>query len=78
MLKEVEDYFDHKLILEDNEDGRRVGEKLTAFDILYFPRRTTAEEMSRFIFEMIKAKGLSVYQVELFETPTNSCIYRED
>lgn len=81
-LKEIEDYFDHKLILEDNEDGRRVGESLAsvpnAFKIVYLPYRTTAEEMSRHIFNMLKEKGLKVTEVELFETPTNSCIYRED
>ncbi|OON92252.1 MAG: 6-carboxytetrahydropterin synthase QueD [Epulopiscium sp. Nele67-Bin001] len=77
ILKEVENYFDHKLIIEDNEDGRKVGEVLSGFDILYFPHRTTAEEMSRFIYHMIKQKGINVYEVELYETPTNSCIYTE-
>ena len=81
-LKEVGDYFDHKLILEDNEDGRSVGECLNelpnAFQIIYLPYRTTAEEMSRHIYHMLREKGLQVSEVELFETPTNSCIYRED
>ena len=34
--------------------------------------------MSRDIFNQLKAKGLNVYEVELFETPNNSCIYTED
>ncbi|WP_046058915.1 6-carboxytetrahydropterin synthase, partial [Clostridium sp. IBUN13A] len=37
----------------------------------------TAEEMSRDIFNRLKDMGLSVYEVELFETPNNSCIYSE-
>lgn len=81
-LKKIEQLFDHKLILEDNEEGRRVGEGLkqlaSHFSILYVPYRTTAEEMSRDIFNRLKAEGLKVVEVELFETPTNSCIYRED
>lgn len=81
ILKEVEDYFDHKLVLEDNEEGRKVAEQLAtmpnAFDILMLPYRTTAEEMSRHIFYILKDKGLKVREVELFETPTNSCTYKE-
>ena len=82
ILKEVEDFFDHKLILEDNEEGRKIGESLSQmpnnFKIVYVPYRTTAEEMSRHIFNMLKEKGLNVYEIELFETPSNSCIYKED
>lgn len=82
ILKEIEDFFDHKLILEDNEEGRKIGESLSQmpnnFKIVYVPYRTTAEEMSRHIFNMLKEKGLNVYEIELFETPSNSCIYKED
>ena len=38
----------------------------------------TAEEMSRDIFYKLKDMGLNVSEVELFETPTNSCTYSED
>jgi 6-pyruvoyltetrahydropterin/6-carboxytetrahydropterin synthase len=47
------------------------------FDYILVPYRPTAEEMSRDIFNRIKNKGIDIYEVELFETPTNSCIYRE-
>ncbi|MBQ1851598.1 MAG: 6-carboxytetrahydropterin synthase, partial [Paludibacteraceae bacterium] len=61
------------------EDGRRVAEALKAmpngFEIVMMPFRPTCEEMSRYIFEMLRAKGLQVSEVELFETPNNSCIY---
>lgn len=82
VLKEIKEYFDHKLVLEDNEEGRKLADKLSelpnAFSILMLPYRTTAEEMSRHIYHMIKEKGINVREVELFETPTNSCIYMED
>ena len=82
VLKEVHDLFDHKLVIEENEEGKRVVEKLNesgkVFEILFVPYRPTAEEMSRHIFNEIKKRGVRVTAVELFETPTNSCIYTEE
>ncbi|MDY2734849.1 6-pyruvoyl trahydropterin synthase family protein [Intestinibacter sp.] len=81
-LKEIEDLFDHKLVIESNEEGLLLAEKLkelpNSFDVLVVPYRPTAEEMSRDIFHKLKAMGLDVCEVELFETPTNSCTYTED
>lgn len=81
-LKEIEDTFDHKLIIENNKEGQELAKKLQEmpndFAIYFVPYRPTAEEMSRDIFNRLKAKGLSVCEVELFETPNNSCIYTED
>ena len=81
-LKEIEDLYDHKLVIEDNEDGRLVAQKLSelpnAFKVMLVPYRATAEEMSRDIFYKLKDMGLNVSEVELFETPTNSCTYSED
>ncbi|WP_238883985.1 6-carboxytetrahydropterin synthase [Clostridium sp. YIM B02551] len=81
-LKEIHDLFDHKLIIEDDEVGRDLIKRLEGtpqnFEYVLVPYRPTAEEMSRDIFNKIKEKGIDIYEVELFETPTNSCIYRED
>ncbi|MCI6738432.1 MAG: 6-carboxytetrahydropterin synthase [Intestinibacter sp.] len=81
-LKEIEDLFDHKLVIENNEEGLLLAKKLkelpNSFDVLLVPYRPTAEEMSRDIFHKLKAMGLDVCEVELFETPTNSCTYTED
>lgn len=81
ILKEVELFFDHKMLVEDNEDGRKVKESLCAlpnnFAVLCLPFRPTCEEMARYIYRMLHQKGLAVSEVELFETPTNSCIYFE-
>jgi 6-pyruvoyltetrahydropterin/6-carboxytetrahydropterin synthase len=80
-LKEVRDFFDHKLLLEDHADSRKMAEQLVVmnhgFDLVFVPYRTTAEEMARHIYNMLKEKGLKVSEVELFETTTNSCIYTE-
>lgn len=81
-LKEIENLFDHKLVIENNEEGLLLAQKLkelpNSFDVLLVPYRPTAEEMSRDIFHKLKAMGLDVCEVELFETPTNSCTYTED
>ena len=81
-LKEIEDLFDHKLVIENNEEGLLLAKKLkelpNSFDVLLVPYRPTAEEMSIDIFHKLKAMGLDVCEVELFETPTNSCTYTED
>ncbi|MBO4370107.1 MAG: 6-carboxytetrahydropterin synthase [Paludibacteraceae bacterium] len=81
VLHDVEAHFDHKLLIEDNAEGRRVAEALKGsgsdFAVLMFPARPTVEEMSRYLFRLLHEKGLPVSEVELFETPTNSCVYSE-
>lgn len=81
-LKLIADIFDHKLIIEDNAEGREVALKLKEvnnnFEILFLPFRTTAEEMSRYIYNKLKEMNFPIYEVELFETPTNSIIYSEE
>lgn len=81
-LREIHDLFDHKIIIEDDEIGKDLINKLKTvpqeFKYELVQYRPTVEEMSRNIFSIIKEKGINIYEVELFETPTNSCIYRED
>lgn len=81
-LRDIAESFDHKLIIEDNEDGRALAKQLEVlpnnFNIVFVPYRSTAEEMSRDIFNKLKAQGFPIYEVELFETPINSCIYSEE
>ena len=77
VLREIETYFDHKLVIEDNERGRELAKSLDSFEILFVPYRPTVEEMSRHIYYMLRDKGLPIMEVELFETHTNSCIYKE-
>ena len=76
-LKVIENTFDHKLVIENNEEGRNLAQKLRELDIYFVDYRPTAEEMSRDIFYRLKDMGFSVCEVELFETPNNSCIYSE-
>lgn len=77
VLRKLAQEFDHKLVVEDNDEGRRLLEVLSGYQVILVPYRPTAEEMSRDFFYRIKESGLPVWSVELFETPTNSCIYSE-
>ena len=80
-LKFIADMFDHKLIIEDNEEGKEIFSKLkeiSNFEIVLLPFRTTAEEMARYIYNKLKEMDFPIYEVELFETPTNSVIYSEE
>lgn len=81
-LQEIHDCFDHKIIIEDDETGKklinRLGDMAEIFDYILVPYRPTAEEMARDIYNRIKAKGIGIYEVELYETPSNSCIYKEE
>lgn len=77
-LKEIEELFDHKLVIEDNEEGKNLKETLSHYNILLVPYRPTAELMSQAIYHMLKKKNFPIFEIELFETPTNSCIYSED
>ena len=80
-LKKISEQFDHKLLLEDNAEGRRIAEFFKenefGFDVLMVPYRTTVEEMSRDIYQKIRSYDVNVVEVELYETPTSSCIYTE-
>jgi 6-pyruvoyltetrahydropterin/6-carboxytetrahydropterin synthase len=80
-LQKISDQFDHKLLLEDNVAGQKIAaffkENEFGFDVVMVPYRTTVEEMSRDIFRRIRSYGVHVTEVEMYETPTNSCIYSE-
>ena len=76
-LKEIGKFFDHKLVIEDTEEGRHMSDLLPNHDIVLVPYRPTAELMARDIYTRLKDKGLKISSVEVFETPTNSCEYYE-
>lgn len=81
VLKKIKDQFDHKLLLEATEEGCQMAdffkENHFDFDVVMVPYRTTVEEISRDMYHRIRSYGVHVTEVELYETPTNSCIYTE-
>ena len=77
ILRRIGEDFDHKLVIEDTEEGRRIKSVLPAHDIVLVPYRPTAELMAKDIFHRLKSAGCTVCSVEVYETPTNSCEYSE-
>lgn len=77
-LRDIGESFDHKLVIEDTEEGRRIKSVLPAHDIVLVPYRPTAELMAKDIYTRLKNDGCPVCSVEVFETPTNSCEYSEN
>ena len=77
-LKEVAEIFDHKLVIERNEEGIKIKESMENFDILLVDYRPTAEEMSRHIYRLLKERKLPIYEVEVYEKPSNRCSYMEE
>lgn len=79
-LKELADYFDHTLIYEKGSLKPLTIEALSAEDLVLteVPFRPTSECFSRHFYEEFRARQFPVYDVTVYETPTNCCTYRED
>ena len=80
-------FFDHAFIfnMQSKDECEQQLKKLLdthGKKVMTFPTRTTAEEMSKFIFQMlmphIGSINCSVVFVQLWETPTSSAICRRE
>lgn len=78
-VRALADSFDHSLIYEEgslkaatvaalNEEG---------FRLIAVPFRPTAENFARHFFEVLRAEGLPVGSVTVYETPENCATYEE-
>lgn len=87
LVNDVTDGFDHKLIIEQNSLGPDTLECLRKdkFDILEVSFRPTAENLSRFIFDIlsmelsaIASDVCNIKYVTVYETPDNCCTYTKE
>lgn len=78
-LKEQTDYFDHALIIEKGSLKQKTLEALREeeFRIVELAFRPTAENLSRYFYEKIKALGYRMGMVTVYETPANCASYTE-
>lgn len=76
-LKKICDDLDHKLIYEANtfKPGTLQALKDENFALYEVSFRPTAENFSKYIFELIKNLNYPVCRVEVYETPNNCAIY---
>ena len=76
-LKALADQFDHALLVEEGSLKENTLNALRedGFSLVMLPFRTTAENFSRYLYEMLTAHGYSVKEVSVYETPTNCATY---
>lgn len=79
-LSALVDPLDHKLIYEQGTLSQGFLEAMTneGFDFVEIPCRPTAEAMAKWFFDLLDSKVDGLYEVRVFETPTNVGTYRRD
>lgn len=78
-VKEIVDFYDHALIIEENTMRKETVEHLNqdGFKIINVKFRPTAENFSAFFFKYMEEKGYNVKRAVVYETPTNSATYEK-
>lgn len=78
-LKEIETLLDHKFLLETGSISNTTLQALKneGFEIFEFPFRTTAENISKWLYTTI-SKEFKVVSVSVYETPNNCIEYKEE
>ena len=78
-LKEITDYLDHCLIIEENTLKPRTMEALLdeGFRIEEMGFRPTAENFSQYFYTHMARKGYNVIKATVYETPNNCATYYE-
>ena len=76
-LKQITDSLDHTLIIETNSLSTDLYQALINenFKIVSLPFRPTAENLARYIFELL-AKKYNLDCIDVYETPNNCASYR--
>ncbi len=79
-LRELTEQLDHRFLVEA---GSLASDTLAClnregFKLLEMPFRTTAENLAKWFFDQLAARGLPVAQVDVYETPNNCAYYRAD
>lgn len=79
-LKALADSFDHTFIYEKGSLKATTVEALKdeGFSLTEVDFRPTAENLSRYFYGCMKAKGYNVHRMTVYETPNNCAVYSED
>lgn len=77
VLRALTQELDHAFLVEEGslapETIRCLEEE--EFSLVFFPFRTTSENLARYFYGRLEEAGLPVSQVEVYETPLNCAIY---
>ena len=76
-VRALADSFDHALIYEKDTLRLTTVEALESenFRLIAVPFRPTAENFARFFCDELRAQGLNVTSVTVYETPENCAVY---
>ena len=76
-LKALCDHLDHALLVEEGSLRPETLAALNAeeFRMVFFPFRTTAENLSRYFYDLLAARGYIIRDVAVYETPTNCAVF---
>lgn len=79
-LAKVCDYYDHTFIVEQNTLKEKTLDALEeeGFTLRYLNFRPTAENFAEHFYDSMQRMGYDVNQVQVYETPNNCAIYKED
>ena len=78
-LKKLADSFDHAFIYEKNtlKPETVAALKSENFDLIEVDFRPTAENFSKYFYDIMKSKGYDVKLMTVYETPNNCAAYSE-
>lgn len=78
-VRSLADDWDHALIYQENtlKPATAAALQEEQFRMIAVPFRPTAEHMAKYFFDTLKAQGLPVRQVLVYETPENCAGYEE-
>lgn len=76
-VRALTESLDHKFLVEEGSLKPATLECLRdeGFTLVTFPFRTTSENLAKWFFDQLEAKGLPVSQVDVYETPLNCATY---
>lgn len=77
-VREIAESLDHTFLIEEGslKESTIAHLEEEGFSLTVLPFRTTAENLARYIFDMLKEQGFPVVEVEVDETPNNRAFYR--
>ena len=80
IVREECDALDHTFLVEEGSLAPATLEALASegFSLTILPFRTTSENLARYLFERLSARGLPVCRVDCNETPNNRASYEPD
>lgn len=80
IVREECDALDHTFLVEEGSLTPATMDALAAegFSLTVLPFRTTSENLARYLFERLAARGLPVSRVDCNETPNNRASFSPD